>query len=201
VKRILPLLCIAIAALVAGCSGAGQAASGEPNGAADSNNSPAQNQGAFDGTVWVIGDSITVGASDKFAVSHPDALVNAETGRRFDQGIRELTNMLDEGPAPDVLVFALGTNNGASPDQVSEVVALAADVDRILFVNVSVPRGWELDTNAALEQAAATFDNVTVVDWYATAADDASLVRSDGYHPNADGSLVWAALIAAAINS
>jgi lysophospholipase L1-like esterase len=201
VKRILLLLAIVIAALMAGCSGAGQAAPDGQGGAADVGNSPSLNPDTFGGTVWVIGDSITVGASDKFALSHPDALVNAETGRRFDQGIRELTNMLDEAAAPNVLVFALGTNNGATPDQVSEVVALASDVDRIVFVNVSVPRGWELDTNAALEQAAARFDNVTVVDWYATASADDSLLRSDGYHPNADGSVAWAAMIAAAINS
>lgn len=200
-KRTL-LLCVALAALGAGCATASQAAqqlptttqaSVEPVVADTPDDVP------FNGSVWVIGDSITVGAADKFVVSLPDAVVNAEVGRKFSKGIAVLTDMLEQAAAPDVLVFALGTNNGATPEQVDEVLALASDVDRIIFVNVVVPRGWETGTNEALDQAEAKLDKVSVVDWYATAAGEKSLLRSDGFHPNADGSELWASLIAAMV--
>jgi lysophospholipase L1-like esterase len=143
----------------------------------------------------VIGDSITVGARDHLSSAYPEAVINAETGRRFDQGIRELTTMLEQADRPDVLVYALGTNNGATPEQIEQVVDLAAGIDRIVFVNVAVPRGWETDTNAALDQVAGNLGNVAIVDWHTTVGDDSSLLRSDGYHPNADGAAVWADLI------
>jgi hypothetical protein len=107
--------------------------------------------------------------------------------------------MLEQADGPDVLVYALGTNNGASPEQIEQVVDLAAGIDRIVFVNVAVPRGWETDTNFALEQVAGILENVAIVDWHATAGGDSSLLRSDGYHPNADGAAVWAGLIIRAI--
>lgn len=201
-KRILPLLCIVVGALAVGCNQTGEAApSGQISreGRADAAQSQTVETPLFDGSVWVIGDSITVGAADTLAESHPNATVNAEVGRKFSTGIRELTTMLEQSTAPDVLVFALGTNNGATQEQVDEVISIASDVDRIIFVNVSVPRGWETTTNLALDQARASHANVTVVDWHEIGSNDGSLLRSDGYHPNADGSALWAFMITNAI--
>lgn len=200
VKRIPLLLLLAVGALVGGCSQTGEAADSGPirpagGGAASTTIAP-----AFAGSVWVIGDSIAVGANDALSAFHPTATINAEVGRNFATGIRELVGMLDEGQAPDVLVFALGTNNGATPEQVDEVLQAAAEVDRVVFVNVVVPRGWETDTNLAFDQARVSSDKVSVVDWYSIASDDSSLMRSDGYHPNADGSALWALMISEAIN-
>lgn len=196
-KRFLLLTCLAVAALAAGCTNAGEAATQGPTGASDGLES--LGDVSFDGTVWVIGDSITVGAADKLLVAFPDAVINAEVGRKFSKGIDELADMLDQGEAPDVLVFALGTNNGATTEQVNEVMATASGVEQVLFVNVVVPRGWETDTNAAIDLAASTFDKVRIVDWYATASGEATLLRSDGYHPSAEGSEVWASLVAAQV--
>ncbi len=181
------LIAIVAVALTAGCSSA-SGASGGPEASADgSSQSPA--------TVWAIGDSIMVGATDLLTGARPDLVIDAEVGRTFAQGLATLASLTAAGETPDALIFALGTNNGATPDQIADLVALAEGIERVILVTVVVPRGWEDGTNAAIVDAEARYGSVTVADWYAVAAGDTSLFRSDGYHPNADGLAVWADLV------
>jgi hypothetical protein len=182
---------VVVVGLAAGCSTA-SGASGGPGAPEDgSSQSPA--------TVWAIGDSIMVGATDLLTQARPDLVIDAEVGRTFAQGLEALEGLVTEGEVPDALVFALGTNNGATPDQIADLIDLAGDIERVILVTVVVPRGWEAGTNAAIVDAMARYGSVTVADWNAVAAGDTTLFRSDGYHPNADGLRVWADLVLATI--
>ena len=185
---------IVVMILASGCSTASGAsaeegAAGSPDGATPS--SPT--------TVWAIGDSIMVGATDLLIASRPDLLIDAQVGRTFAQGLDALAGLLAEGDAPDALVFALGTNNGTTPEQVAELIDLAADIERLILVTVVVPRGWEAGTNAAIVEAGARYGSVSIADWYSLAAGDASLFRSDGYHPSTEGAEAWAGLVLATV--
>ena len=147
-----------------------------------------------DVTIWAVGDSLMVAATDTLKVESPGIIIDAEVGRRMDQGIDVLTAMLETG-SPDVLIVALGTNNGVGSDQIDEVMKLAADVDRVVFVNVSVPRSWENDTNAAIGSTPGDYPRATLVDWKSASGIDASLFRSDGFHLTQKGAELWVALM------
>jgi len=147
-----------------------------------------------DNTIWAVGDSLMVSATAELEARSSDIVINAEVGRRMDQGIDVLAAMLGEGK-PEVLVVALGTNNGVVVDQVDEVMTLASGVDRVVFVNVSVPRPWEVPTNAAISRGIDAYPHATLADWKSESRDDAELFRSDGFHLSQQGIQVWVDLI------
>lgn len=148
--------------------------------------------------VFAIGDSLMVGATDLLEERVPGIVVDAERGRNFERGIDVLTSRLED-VEPDTLVVALGTNNGASQEQIVQAMELAAGVERVIFVNIVVPRRWEASTNSAILAVVATYPTATFVNWYAEAADDRALLRSDGFHLSQAGNTVWVDLIAAEI--
>jgi len=151
-------------------------------------------------SILAIGDSLMVGADSRLSDSRVGIVIDADKGRTFSKGVEVLETHLSTD-TPDVVVFALGTNNGATPDQIAEVMSLARDVDEVVFVNVVVPRTWQTGTNLAILEAAALYENASFVDWHAASQDDRTLFRSDGYHLSSSGVERWVALIIDATRS
>lgn len=182
-----PVVLAAISALIAGCS--------LSLDIGESHNAQAASIDLDDAAVWAIGDSLMVGSQEQLEAAVNGIDVDAEVGRTFKAGLDLLSDKLASEPPPDVLIFALGTNNGATDEQIGELVDTASAVDRIVLVNVVVPRGWEANTNQAILSAAAEFPKVVFVDWSAASNGNGSLFRSDGYHLNEEGAGVWVDLI------
>jgi lysophospholipase L1-like esterase len=151
-------------------------------------------------SVLAVGDSLMVGAESQLADSQPGIVIDAKEGRSFSTGIDVLETHLAT-TTPDVVVFALGTNNGATPDQIAAVMDLASDVDEVVFVNVVVPRTWQTATNLAMLEAAASYTNASIADWYAESNEADELFRSDGYHLSSSGVERWVTLIIDATQS
>jgi hypothetical protein len=154
-----------------------------------------------DTAVVAIGDSIMVAATGHLTESIDGIVIDAEEGRPFSDGEPALANEIAANGTPDVLVVALGTNAGAGASQIDELMAAADGIDRVIFVNVRVPRDWESSTNQAISDAADRFDTIEVVDWYAASNGNDGLFRSDGYHPSKVGSELWANLIAVQVKN
>jgi lysophospholipase L1-like esterase len=149
-------------------------------------------------TIWAIGDSLMVGSSDLLESTVPGIVIDAEVGRPMSDGIEVLEEKLATG-IPDVLIVALGTNNGVTPSQIAQLMQLADDVDEVIFVNVSVPRPWETATNTAILRAASGYSNVTFVNWKARSGSNEGVFRSDGYHLTQTGNSMWVDAIVAEI--
>jgi lysophospholipase L1-like esterase len=79
------------------------------------------------------------------------------------------------------------------------MMSALAGVDRVVLVNVRVPRDWESGNNAVFSEAAATYPNVRVVDWHGATEGRSDLFAGDGIHPGAAGATLFAELIAAAV--
>jgi hypothetical protein len=163
--------------------------------AANVGSSGQPNQG--DVTIWAVGDSLMVSATQDLEAELPGIRIDAEVGRRMDQGIDVLTTMIGE-EIPDMLIVALGTNNGITVDQVDEVMRLASGVGEVIFVNVSVPRPWETRTNGAINSVPGAYPNAAVVDWKSSSNGNGGLFRLDGFHLSQEGIQRWVGLITAA---
>jgi len=158
--------------------------------------------GSDDGrpSVFAIGDSNMYRAAvypyQDLPKAVPGIKVDAADNRQFFASVQVLADRLAEGPPPDVLVVALGTNGEVHEEDVTDLMALAAPIENVIFVNVQVPRFWEDQVNTALDDAVAKYRKALLADWNTVSEGHPEYLRPDGFHFTAAGSAVWSDLIA-----
>ncbi len=147
----------------------------------------------------MIGDSITVSVSSQLRSAIPGLRIDAEVSRPFSHAQSALSRINASG-VPDVLIVALGTNNGVSTSQIDSFIASASGsgIDQIVLVNVRVPRDYEAPTNNVLASAAARYDYVSLANWYSLANPHDEWFTSGGYHLSATGKPHFVSLVAGA---
>jgi lysophospholipase L1-like esterase len=68
-------------------------------------------------------------------------------------------------------------------------------VERVLFVNVTVPRPWEGPNNEVIAEGVNRHPKAMLVDWHSASADRPELFYSDGYHLRPKGQKFYADLV------
>jgi hypothetical protein len=124
------------------------------------------------------------------------AVVDAEEGRQpttFPDVIEAYHN---EGKLPDHVVIQMGNNGPVYWDNIMDVKDALAGIGHVYLVNVEVTRSWEGEVNSELGQAVASWPEAQVIDWHGTVQAD---MTYDGVHVDGDGAVVYANLIASAI--
>lgn len=149
-----------------------------------------------EGWIAFVGDSIMRGATPEIEARFGEGVVRALSGRRFDEGIPAIENVVSRDPPPELLIVGLGSNGPVQREDFDEAMKLAADVPRVAFVNVRVNRRWEDDSNRELEAGVARYPNAMLIDWYSASEDVDRLLRDDLVHPTAEGYRTIAELIA-----
>jgi len=197
-RRALSVPALVVAALVVMLAGsfAGAGDAGAAPGA------PARVAAAppgVDPRVFVIGDSVILGAHD--------ALVGRLAGWQVTF-IAKVSFFTWQAPAAiaayrpavgDISVVALGNNDGADPGlfarEIDQVMAAFGPVRKVLWVNLRQFRPWVPAANAQLVAATARYPNLEVVDWDTRATPDPSLVYTDGLHLTGAGQAAMASLV------
>jgi lysophospholipase L1-like esterase len=171
----------------------------------------------------MVGDSITKASTKTLtealtAKGFVDITIEAEVSRRIAigdgkgeplSGVKTLFTMISEGVQPDVWAIAMGTNDVGKYQTREEYADL---IDQMTsMVDVSVPILW-VDVynpnqipgtkmfNKVLREQAAVRGNTTVLSWFDLASDPSEkILRTDHIHPNAQGTVVFADLVSAAL--
>ncbi|MEA3511657.1 MAG: cell wall-binding repeat-containing protein [Actinomycetota bacterium] len=127
------------------------------------------------GPILAIGDSVMAGASKQYAPvpnlesEIPNLTVDADVSRPFSTAKTVLAPALVGSNPPSVVVIHLGTNGPPTSAQVAELMAVASDVPRVLFVTVKLDKYWESTTNAVIRANVPLYANAELVDWWARA--------------------------------
>lgn len=170
-------------------------------------------------TVFMIGDSITVGARTAIeaAIRGQNLTIDIEalSSRRLSSGSDPLDGQTvlessaDRFREAGAVIIALGTNNGLSATSIETAVQTirAQSKARIFWVNIGVDnskRSSPLDatgSNDALKNAAASL-NITVVDWASAMQNHPEYISDDGYgvHTTEEGSVAFADTITRALS-
>lgn len=158
--------------------------------------------------VILIGDSVMASTSRRYSNDMCNALVplgwqvevDAETGRFVTFGNEVLDTRLDAGW--DASVILLGNNyredqNGYRKELEKMVRRLSPQPVVLLTVTEFMPSRAEV--NEVVFEMAAKYDNVLVVDWATTTADDPSLTGADGLHLTTAGRKALAENVALAL--
>jgi len=145
--------------------------------------------------VLAVGDSVMLGA-----VPNLQALgtveVDAAVSRQFPAGTDILTARYAAGTLGDVVVVHLGDNGLITGAQFDQMMSVLAGVQRVVFVNLKLPRDWEGPNNALLASKAAQYGNAVVADWYAVSSSHPEYFLDDGLHLKPEGAQAYASLLA-----
>ena len=149
------------------------------------------------GPVTAVGDSIMLDIQPYLTQDVPGVSVDGLVSRQFEAGIGVVQADRAAGTLGRVLVVELGTNGPVSSADVDAMMQAATGVERVIFVNVCVPRAWSAPDNAVLAAGVARYPGLAVLaDWNALATPHPEWFTSDQVHLNPDGAAALAALIA-----
>jgi peptidoglycan/LPS O-acetylase OafA/YrhL len=159
-------------------------------------NSGRTGSSAFTGSVSAIGDSVMLGAVEGLQKDiHGLTVVDAEVGLQVYAAIDTLRYRRSLGQLGDVVIVHLGNNGTFTKGQFDEIMRILSGVDRVVFVNVAVPRAWEEPNNEVIAEGVERYPNAVLVDWHSASADRPEIFYKDGYHLRPGGQRLYADLI------
>jgi peptidoglycan/LPS O-acetylase OafA/YrhL len=149
---------------------------------------------------FALGDSVMLGAAGE--LSDRGFVVDAAESRQFSDGLAIVEQLNAADRLGDVVVVHLGTNGNIEPDDITAMMDALADVPQVLLLTIEVDRAWTDENNALIFDAAASYQNVSVLYW--ADLDDScpgDCFQSDGFHLRPDGQAYYAALIEGALQA
>lgn len=137
--------------------------------------------------ITMVGDSVSLRAVDTFNATFPHGHINAMKNRQFGAGVEVYQQLVNNGQAGKVAVFALGTNGPMSDDAIDNLMSIVGDKRIAIFVNTRSPQPWVTQTNDTLARAKDRHKNVRVIDWYGYSEGNNDLFDGDGTHLSSQG--------------
>ncbi len=126
----------------------------------------------------------------------PGVRVDGLVSRQFETGIGIVQADRAAGTLGRVLVVELGTNGSVTSADFDAMMQAAAGVSRVVFVNVNVPRSWEVEDNAVLAAGVARYPGLAVLaDWNAVSTPHPEWFTPDQVHLEPAGAQALATLI------
>jgi lysophospholipase L1-like esterase len=148
------------------------------------------------GTVTAVGDSIMLDIQPYLEQDIPGVSVDGLVSRQFETGIGVVQADRAAGTLGRIVVIELGTNGTVTDSEFDAMMQAAAGAQRVVFVNVDVPRSWEAADNAVLAAGVARYPGVAVLaDWYSLSVGHPEWFTPDQVHLEPAGAQALAALV------
>ena len=150
--------------------------------------------------VTLIGDSIMQGAVPMIEDVLGEGIhIDAARKRRMEDVPALVETLYKEGHLAHVLVIHLGSNRPFEDAVFDEVMKelLAHQVERVIFINVHRPIGWEYYINKKFMEDVARWPQAELIDWNALAQHEQGWFIKDQTHLSYDGSKAYVAAIKA----
>jgi len=150
----------------------------------------------FSGSVSAIGDSVMLGAVGGLQKDIRGLrVVDADVGLQVYAAIDILKSRRASGQLGDVEIVHLGNNGTFTKGQFDQIMRVLSGVDRVVFVNVKVPRPWEDPNNEVIAEGVKRHPKAVLVDWHSVSSDRPELFYRDGYHLRPKGQRIYADLV------
>ncbi len=149
--------------------------------------------------VFLLGDSVMVGATDELVKRLPNASLDSQVGRQLSKGIQILNERKANNTLSDTVIIHLGNNSPINQHQIDDLVSLLTEKRKLVFVNLKLPRNYESANNQLLDEAAKKHPNIRVVDWHSHSMNAENIFGKDGIHLLGNGAKLYADLIANAL--
>jgi hypothetical protein len=151
---------------------------------------------AYRGSVSAIGDSVMLGALRGLQRDIEGlTVIDAEVGLQVHDAIGILKARRATGELGSVVVVHLGNNGTFTRQEFDQIMRILSGVDKVVFVNVKVPRSWEAPNNEVISEGVERYQNTVMVDWYSAGVNNPEYYYSDGYHLRPKAQKTYADLI------
>jgi hypothetical protein len=127
----------------------------------------------------------------------PDIYIDAARKRRMEDVPALVKTLFREGHLSHVVVIHLGSNRPFEDTVFDEVMKelLAHQVERVIFINVHRPIGWEYYINKKFAEDVARWPQAELIDWKALAQHEQGWFIKDQTHLSYSGSKAYVAAI------
>ncbi|CAM4235763.1 acyltransferase family protein [Weissella hellenica] len=149
-----------------------------------------------DQRVTAVGDSVMVDVAPDLQELMPNTVVNATVGRQA-YSIPDILESYDsQGLLSQNVIISIGTNGTIGENDFKKVMDLVGKDRQVFWINGFANRDWVDKNNSFLSKQDSQYKNLHIVDWAALVKDHPDWLGDDKVHPNQDGSLQYASLIA-----
>jgi peptidoglycan/LPS O-acetylase OafA/YrhL len=143
----------------------------------------------------VFGDSVVLGARESLKAVLGEISIDAAVSRQPEEIAERIRTRRDERRlGPDVVIH-MGTNGIVQEEDLKPILEELADRNRVVVVNVRVPRVWMKPTNKMIETLVTQYPNVRLADWNAVSKGKKGYFAPDGVHLTKTGAKAFGNLI------
>lgn len=142
-----------------------------------------------------FGDSVMLGAAADMNEVFPNSVVDAAINRQVYTSAPDFQALKDKGLLHDTVIIGLGTNGLFNEQQFADVMTVL-EKRKVYWVNMRAPgERTQGAVNEMLNQMAAKYSNLTIIDWYSFSIQQAGWFYEDQTHLNPDGRLNYTQLM------
>lgn len=143
----------------------------------------------------VFGDSVVLGARESLKSVMGEISIDAAVSRQPDEIAERIRTRRDERRlGPDVVIH-MGTNGIVQEEDLKPILEELRDRNRVVVVNVRVPRVWMKPTNEMIGSLVGQYPNVRLADWNAVSKGKKGYFAPDGVHLTKTGAEVFGNLV------
>jgi len=146
-----------------------------------------------------LGDSVLLEAKAELERRLPDASIDAEVSRQFKALLAVAKAKRDAGLLGQIVILQLGNNGPVTASQFDDIMDVLRSAQRVVVINVKVPRAWEGPNNQMMAAGVQRWPNAVLLDWHKVGAANPQYFGDDGTHMGPRGIKVFAELILAAL--
>ena len=130
----------------------------------------------------------------------PGVVLDAKPIRQWRDAPALVRAALDAGTVRPAVVLNFGTNAGLESDEAVDSLRSVLDMlgpsRRIVLINTVGVSPWVPSTNQKLLDISAEHPNTVVMDWNARVGAEPGLLHTDRTHPNMEGIVAYAEMVA-----
>ena len=148
--------------------------------------------------VTAFGDSVMLGASGALESDTFNVDLHAKVATQATDVLAAIDRQVSSGQLRDTVLLHVGNNGIVTEEQLRAMLTQLAGAEKVVLVNVRVPRAWMSPNNALIASVARDFPNVTIADWAKASEDHRDYMVKDGVHLTGKGAAVYTRVLAEA---
>lgn len=148
------------------------------------------------GGATAIGDSVMLGAAPQLRAAVGGLYLDAQVSLQASGGAAILQQRAQANALGSLVIIHLGGNGTFTVPEFDQLMSLLTGVNRVVIVNLSLPRTWESSNNDMLAANVGRYANARLVDWHTAALNHPEFFWDDRVHLRPAGATVYAAMIA-----